>query len=244
VGGGTALVLSVFVLLLTVTTFTYGLSGKQGLRFIPDLRGRSSGELPDPRCGFQLFEGTFHKALLVVLLAFVGLFLVHLQNLYMRSPAENLLRFVAPANAEGGLGASLEAFFGTLVTEDGIANLSSAIAFGLATCLFSSVVLLLSLSLRQGARRARELLLERVSDDEEPLPEWLADLGREQSLQRLDEMRFWPVRWPRVNQILLAMAVAFVSMLFYRVGVLLIAGGLAFALWRVFEPEQKLAKAR
>ena len=83
-----------------------------------------------------------------------------------------------------------------------------------------------------------------AGDDPLPLPDWLTDLGRTQSLQRLDEMRFWPVRWPRVNQILLAMAVAFVSMLFYRVGVLLIAGGLAFALWRVFEPGQGLAKAR
>lgn len=230
-GLGSASVFAVFVCFLAVAAATYRMSAAgASLRLAPDLRDPAGRRAFDPRCGFEEFEGLVKLALLAVLLAFSVLFLIHLQNLYLRAPDAHILDYVLPdLAAEQGL---LGEFAGAGSLRQALSNLNSAIAYVTATVLFAGVVFGLSLTLRVGARHARALALERIEDEHQPLPDWLADVGRAGALERLDEMRLWPAKWPRLNHILLAVALAGVAFVFHRVGCAMIVAVLAFALWR------------
>jgi len=243
VGLGSAIVFSTFVSLLAVAAFAYGLSGRRGqLALVPDLRLPNRRDSFDSRCGFQAFEGLFKKALLVVLLGFLGLYFVHLQNLYMRSPAPDLMTFLLPDLAGHGL-VSAFAMGDSPDSPQALANLSSAIAYGFGTLLFASVVIVLSMTLRLSGRQAHDRMVERIDNEEKPLPEWVDDVPRETLQDRLDTMRFWPVRWPRVNQLIVAIALAFGCFILFRVGFLLILAGLLFAISRMFEREERRPRA-
>lgn len=230
VGFGASLVLGVFICFLAVTATAYGMSGStERLRLTPDLREPVSRRALDPRCGFELFQQLIQLALLAVALSFCALYLIHLQNLYLRAPDSHILDYLLPADASGQ-GLAVMTLGGSL--REAISNLNSAIAYLTATVLFAGVLFGLALTLRISARQGRAIMLARLEDPEQPLPEWLAEYERTDLLDRLDEMRLWPAKWPRLNHILAALALAATAFVFVRIGFLIMAAVIAFVLWR------------
>ena len=92
------------------------------------------------------------------------------------------------------------------------------------------------------AQRSRQRLFDALAGDNAPLPPWLAPLGREKCLARLEAMSMWPARWPRVNQLALASIVAAVCLVFYKVGLIVVALGLVLVCYRLFSAKAALAR--
>lgn len=75
-------------------------------------------------------------------------------------------------------------------------------------------------------------MAELLADESRPLPSWLVPVGREACLARLEAMSLWPARWPRLNQLALASVVAALSLIFYKLGLILVIVGLALVGYR------------
>jgi len=227
-------VLMIYVYLIGVAMFVYALAHReQGLRLIPDLSGGDA--IYDRRAGLQAFEPLVQNALFVTLLSFLLLFLTHLQNVYLRVPVSSLAEFAFPnlSGTELGLLGVVEAIAGAITARAGLANLNSAFSYGFGSFLFVIVLAILAVTLRMAAQRSRARLAEHIGDENAPLPAWLAPLGREKCLARLDGMSMWPARWPRVNQLVLATIVAAVCLVFYKLGLIVVVAGLLIVCFRL-----------
>lgn len=238
VGLASGFTYSVYIYLLGVASFVYALAHRgEGLRLIPDLRGADAAY--DRRAGLQLFEPLVQNALFVTLLTFLLLFLIHLQNVYLRVPHSTIFAFAFPELGGGeGLLAKLEALAGAVTARAGLANLNSALAYGFGSFLFVIVLVILSVTLRLAAQKSRHWLEEHLADEGSALPAWLAPLGREKCLARLAAMSLWPARWPRVNQLAIASVIAALCLVFYKVGLVLVIVGLAMTSRRLLSPPE------
>jgi hypothetical protein len=227
-------VFSIYIYLVGVSIFVYSLAHReQGLRLIPDLRGSEAAY--DRRAGLQVFEPLVQNALFVTLLSFLMLFLIHLQNVYLRVPIASVFDFAFPnlgAGERGWMG-MLESIAGAITARAGLANLNSAMAYGFGSFLFVMVLAVLAVTLRMAAQRSRARLAEHLADENTKLPEWLAPLGREKCLARLEAMSMWPARWPRVNQLALATVFAALCLVFYKVGLIAVIAGLLTVCYRL-----------
>ena len=218
VGFGTTLVLTIFISFVAFAAAIYRLStGSNALRIIPDLRDPQGRRTFDPRCGFEIFEPLFRHSMIVVLLSFVALFLVTVQNTYLRLPDAHILDYILPNPAfpDG----PVAEFVGGGSDRSPLANLNGALSAAIGGMLFAMIVFGLAITLRNGARQARDLMLTKMEDQEEPMPVWLEESDRNEALARLDAMRFWPVRWLGLNKILATICLAAVSLLFHKIGI-------------------------
>jgi hypothetical protein len=232
VGLASGFTYSVYIYLLGVATFVYALAHRgEGVRLVPDLRGPDAGY--DRRAGLQLFEPLIQNALFVTLLTFLLLFLIHLQNVYLRAPDRSILAFAVPELGGAGWLGTLESLAGAVTARAGLANLNSALAYGFGSFLFVIVLVILSVTLRLAAQRSRRWMHDHVADEANALPAWLAPLGREKALARLGAMSLWPARWPRVNQLAIASVIAGLCLVFYKVGLVLVIAGLAMVGYRL-----------
>jgi hypothetical protein len=235
VGVAAGFVYSVYVYLLGAAAFFYGLAHRgDGLRILPDLRGADISY--DRRAGLQIFEPLLQNALFVTLLSFLLLFLIHLQNVYLRVPAPTIFAFAVPdlGGGRGGWLGFLEALAGAVTARGGLANLDSALAYGFGSFLFLIVLGILAITLRLAAQKSRARMAEHLADETQPLPSWLQPVGRAKCQARLDAMSLWPARWPRLNQLVIATMVAALSLVFYKIGLILALIGLAIVGYRFF----------
>jgi serine/threonine protein kinase len=236
-------VFSIYAYLIGIAVFVYALAYReQGLRLVPDVSGGEAAY--DRRAGLQVFEPLVQNALFVTLLSFLMLFLIHLQNVYLRVPVPSVFEFAFPNAGDGGKGwvGFLESLAGAVTARAGLANLNSALAYGFGSFLFLLVLAMLAATLRLAAQRSRQRLFDALSSDDAPLPPWLAPLGREKCLARLEAMSMWPARWPRVNQLALASVVAAICLVFYKVGLIVVALGLMLVCVRLFSARAALAR--
>jgi serine/threonine protein kinase len=228
-------VFSIYIYLVGIAVFVYSLAHReQGLHLVPDLRGSETAY--DRRAGLQVFEPLVQNALFVTLLSFLLLFLIHLQNVYLRVPVSSIFDFAFPNLGGAGWIGALESIAGALTARAGLANLNSALAYGFGSFLFVMVLAILAVTLRLAAQQSRTRLAELLGDDDAKLPEWLAPLGRERCLARLDTMSMWPARWPRINQLAAATVVAALCLVFYKLGLIVVIAGLAIVCYRLLAP--------
>ena len=236
-------VFSIYVYLVGIVVFVYTLAYReQGLRLIPDLSGGETAY--DRRAGLQVFEPLVQNALFVTLLSFLMLFLIHLQNVYLRVAVPSVFDFAFPSLGDSGKGwvGFLESLAGAVTARAGLANLNSALAYGFGSFLFLIVLAMLAATLRLAAQRSRQRLYDALADENAALPAWLAPLGREKCVARLESMSMWPARWPRINQLALASVVAGVCLVFYKLGLVVVALGLAMVCYRLFAAKAALAR--
>jgi hypothetical protein len=199
---------------------------------VPDLRGTDAAY--DRRAGLQLFEPLIQNALFVALLCFLMLFLIHLQNIYLRAPQPDIIAFAFPAGSgQGGAVQWLEALAGTITSRVGLENLNSAMAYGFGSFLFIVVLVVLAMTLRAAAQKSRAFMAEYIADENASLPSWLQQAGREKCRARLAAMSMWPARWPRVNQLALAAVLAGLCLVFYKVGLILVVVALLLVGYRL-----------
>ena len=240
VGFVAGFVFSVYAFLLAVASLAYNFAYRSiGLRLVPDLRSTDRAGRFDTRGGLQIFEGLVHNALWVTLLVFLLFFLIHLQNIYLRSPLPTIGAFAFPdvstlLGAGGSALHKVEVLLGAVSARAGMNNLNSAMAYGFGSVLFLLILLVLAVTLRLAASRSQASFAAYLRDERNPVPEWLASIGREACLERLESLSLWPIRWPRANQILLAVVFASICMVFYKLGLILVMSVMAYLLVRLY----------
>jgi hypothetical protein len=233
-------VFSFYAFLLGVASLAYNFAYRSiGLRLVPDLRSTDRAGRFDTRGGLQIFEGLVHNALWVTLLVFLLFFLIHLQNIYLRSPLPTIGAFAFPdvsmaLGASGGALHKIEILLGAITARAGMHNLNSAMAYGFGSVLFLLILLVLAVTLRLAAGRSQASFAAYLRDERNPVPEWLASIGRETCLDRLESLSLWPIRWPRANQILLAVVFASICMVFYKLGLILVTAVMVYLLVRLY----------
>ena len=237
VGFGSTLVLTIFITFVLVAAAIYRLSSRtDGLRIVPDLRDPPGRRRYDHRCGFEVFERLFRYSMMVVLLSFVALYLVNLQNTYIRQPDAHILDYLVPDTSfPNGVMAGLVGGGGV---RSALANLNGALSTAVGGLLFAMIVFGLAITLRIGARQAHLLMTERIEDEEEPLPVFLEETDRADALERLDNMRFWPVRWLGINRILVAIVLAGISLVFHKIGMIVVVLALGYGISASFSDRQ------
>lgn len=233
VGFGTMLVFSVFIFLMMLGVVMQKLSEEStGVRLIPDLRKPAGRRKSDPRCGFEMFENVFIHARNLLLLSFVALFLVNLQNMYLRAPETHILDYALPdLSLEIGLATQ---FFANGDLRAAVSNLNGALAYGVAGLLFAAVVFGMSMTLRIGARQAHARLLTELEDEDRPLPEGLAPLTRDEAIEHMDAMRFHVGGGLGPVPILIGFLLAITSFVFPKIGVIVTLIALTIVLFSAF----------
>ncbi len=238
VGFGTVLVFSVFIFLMMLGVAIQKLSEKtQGVQLIPDLRQPVGRRRADPRCGFEIFERTFVYARNLLLLSFVALFLVNLQNMYLRAPEEHILAYALPnLSAQSGLIRQLLAGGDMRAA---VSNLNGALAYAVAGLLFAAVVFGLSLTLRIAARKAHGRLLAHLEDMDQPVPEAMSPMTRDDGIERLDTMTFNVGGGLGPVPILIGFVLAILSFVFPKIGVVIAMIALAIVLISAFAGQSR-----
>jgi len=189
----------------------------------------------------------YRGAIIVAILLYLVLYLMSLQNIYLRDRAPDILSFVVPhlwsgieLGFKGDAKGFVDAGLGLGATDSGMEITNFIIAF----CCFAFIVvalLLLGASLRHAARDARNRLRERLANARNPVPEWLG-IGREDALTRLDTRAFWPVDRPRRRDLVLMLVVGALAIVFYKL--LLVIAGLALMAFVVRPLAERLGLRR
>jgi len=228
VGLGGIFIMGFFVFVVGITRLVQpGSLKRDGLRLVPAL------DTDDRRCGFEAFESLFESIIAVTFLTFAIGYLMSLQNIYLRDPSNFILSFVLPdiekfakaANAKD-FGGALDALIGTLFTDRKTQNVTTAVAVLCGLFIILTITMSLFLSLRRAARVARgELKSNLITAGVSP-PAFAAGESKENLLAKLSGMDVWPVAWLNLNRFAIWLLVAMLCLIFYKIGLFLIALGL------------------
>jgi len=195
-----------------------------------DIRLVPNTESKDPRQGFEALEGTFIFTLLAVFVSYFAAYLVVVQNLYLRTTQVSVSNMFlgAVGDAAQQLGASgdklsfklLSVAVGFVVEspKDGaiINSADVAITSMAGVVVLLVVVCIVFLLLHVAAKRGHDRLNENLT-------------------QKLPKIDTWPMSWPGVTTLLIALFLATVALFLFRLGALMFAGALMLALahlWR------------
>lgn len=183
-----------------------------------DLRLRPNLRSQDSRRGFEVFEPFTVNILLASSVAYGMFYLTRLWNAYLHAspPAPDLASFVVLSIIDGIQG---QGFTGGLARtlEVGHFGVSGGVVSFAALMLFVWVFLFVANILRNTAKDARDWLADAI--EQEPAEPMLETLSREEALERLGSMKFWPVHYPRPNHLFALIVFAIFSMVFFRVGI-------------------------
>lgn len=222
-GVSAAIVLCFFAFIFAFSNMVYRYARQSTVvRLIPAI------DSEDNRCGFSVFESFFKNALYVAMMVFVILYLMQVQNLYLRSEAPNLALFLLGGigdalhvSVSGQLEQGLDILAGTLFSIGDSSNLTSTAAIFLGVVLVMVILLGPAYVLNFAARQSRNEIRSYIEANGTGT---LSKLTAAECLQRLDRMEFWPVKWPRINHMVGFLVFAFLCLLFYRLGLLFLLG--------------------
>jgi len=198
----------------------------KGISIVPNLNAQ------DPRCGFEILQPLFERTLFVVILSFVGLSMMSLQNIYLRTCYPDFFSFMLSNGFQAGqelyandktvsiskLARSLGFVFG----ETANMNLQIFLAQALSFFVFVVVFILVFFNLRRTAMLAKDKILR---FEDEPIEEWPAWLQRrfargefrKLDFERLRNMAVWPVAWVRLSILIVILLLGVISMFFYKI---------------------------
>lgn len=236
-GMSLAIILSFYAFLFALSNMIYRYARQSKVvRLIPDVNSN------DTRRGFQAFQLFFKNSSYVSMIVFFIFYMMHIQNLYLRTDAPDILEFsfgeIKAAFdflfAAGVSWPGLSRLAATLFTVGGAGNFTSAMAiflgFVLALMVLFGPVYVLNFAARQSRNELRSYLESEGADISH-----LTKLSREECLDRLDDMDFWPMKWPRLNHLIAFLIFAFGCLIFYRLGLLFIAVMIILALTKLFQ---------
>lgn len=206
-------------------TFMGGIAENYGLRVIPDLNAE------DRRKGLESIQRFFAFALAAGLIGCVSCFLLALQNLYLRSPAPDIITFAMPdfgalASHSGGDDAIGFIFADALAK--GTRNVYAWIFgfFGIAGFIGGLVLLL-----RQGVRRGRAAVLRELRANGRTRLAAITDRDENELRESLQTMQTWPLGRPGPRAALVFLAAFVAAMIYYKLGALLMPLLCAAAIW-------------
>ena len=212
--------------------YSFTLPDKE-IRLIPDV------DSDDTRRGFEVFGLLIENILLASVFFFCVFYLTRIQRVYMESKAASILTFIRDDVAYGFFNGVLKLFqggdFSLLHAGDNISYGELMVSAGNVIMLVF-VVMIPAIILRQAAMRSRDQFqsLQDFSCD----ISHVTHLNSEECKKRMEAMDFWPMRYPRPNQLILAAVLAMGCFVFYRLTLVLAGFVLAVALKeavRIFE---------
>jgi hypothetical protein len=192
-------------------------SGDNGIRLIVDTRST------DHRCGFEIFDSFFDNMLLFVGFAMPLFYLSQIQNNYLHDPkTKTLWEFLQNEFIQGTTDFSskdnwqLTREMTSNLFDPTFLNFSNVSTMIGALLLLVVVMLIIVIVLRQAAQDARRRTLGALAhgqlDDAK-----LDPVAR----KRIEEMQMWPLAYLQLNGLVFLVATAILSIIFYKVGVVL-----------------------
>lgn len=188
----------------------------------------------DHRCGFEAFDDFFDNMLLFSAFAVSLFYLSQIQNNYLRneSTAKTMWEFLRKEFLEGAAAASSTDYLqiakvvATNLFEPTFINFSNISTFFGALLLLVIVMLIIVIVLRQAAldtmRRTLTALNNGRMDPGKLVPN---------AQKKIEEMQVWPLAYMQFNTLVLLIATAILSIIFYKVGAVLagLAAGIVLA---------------
>lgn len=177
----------------------------EGYKLVPDINS------DDERCGFEVFEDFFENLVWATFIIAMIVVSMHLQNVYLRSPDHaNIIDMVFGSNLNdmlrfalaGDIQQALQRFLTlqtTMTTLGANAREFSAQTYVALVALLMLAVILFGMVwgwLRSTARKGQDDLLDR-----------LADTATEAQLERLEDMKIWPIGWAGLTIVIASIAI-------------------------------------
>ena len=101
-------------------------------------------------------------------------------------------------------------------------NTQVFIAIAIAFFVFTSVLMVVILSLRRAAHDARDEILTFENTSKEEWPIWMKKIHQDGCFDKLRNMKFWPLAWPNLTMLSEILIVGILAILFYRISIVFI----------------------
>ena len=218
-------------------TFMRGVAQNYGLQIIPSLSS------DDKRNGFEVMQRFFTYVYGVALIGCVLCYFMGIQNIYLRSPDESIFAFLMPApqafQDATSWQAAIDAIFGYLFFESVATGTRNAYVwvFGfLAFAVFIGGFLLL---LRQGALYGRSIVVKTIQDNGMSRVDALTTKNETELLRQLQTIQIWPLTFLSLRKSLIVVALFITSLVFYKLGFLIVGGSAFLLLFYLLKSEQR-----
>ena len=200
---------------------------RAGYRLVPDIRSA------DPRKGFEALEGFFLHAVAACFVLFAMGYLVVLQNVYLRTEDTNIVSLIVPfLSVPEAKPDVIFAAIGKAFSEQlGVMNLNTVGVSGGGFLILFVMLISAWLALRNTSKRGAKAVgdaLEGTPVVRQQLINYLDGLDVGAIRMALDEIQFWPLKWPSLNLLACWLALAMISLFFVTVGFYVISLGLVY----------------
>ncbi|NOX95677.1 MAG: hypothetical protein GXP04_11470, partial [Alphaproteobacteria bacterium] len=213
--------------------FMRGVAQNYGLQIIPSLAS------DDRRCGFEVMQRFFTYAYLVAFIGCVMIYLMGIQNIYLRSPDPNIFVFLAPDltafENPSNWRDRIDAAIGFLFSDNVAKGTRNAYAWIFGFFIFAIFIGGFMFFLRQGAAHGRRVVLTEIRSRGVLRLEALTNKDEQTVIAQLNKMRIWPLDQPSLKASLIIVGLLVASFIFYKLGVLIVLGlcvALPVHLWR------------
>ena len=202
--------------------FMRGVAQNYGLQIIPSLSSK------EPGCGFDVVERFFGYAFAVALIGCAMIYLMGIQNLYLRSPDPSIFAFLTPDFSALASNASwsdkIDALVGFLFSDSVGKGTRNVYAWVFGFFIFAVFIGGFMAFLRNGAHHSRAVVLAALKNQADFPLEQLSRDDAETIASRLGVMRIWPLKRPSLRMSYLIMGAFVASMVFYKLGLLIVIG--------------------
>ena len=222
--GCTASVFLIFAtMMLTFAAWIFRFTSNQvNEELIPDVRSS------DTRRGFETFEPLMVNLLLASFFFFGVFFLTRLDNAYVLSPHTSILEFAAKDLGEGftSQGKDFKMTHGPMeLPEDQIYYSLMAVGTAMGVTMFTAF-LVPSIILSRSAEISRAHAVANLERLQLPQRTGISD---EQIRNKLQEMTFWPLKYPRPAELMLFLLLGGACFVYYNLTLFLIGAVVARA---------------
>lgn len=202
--------------------FMRGVAQNYGINIVPSLSSE------DRRCGFGALQRFFGYAFAISLIGCVMIYLMGVQNIYLRSSEPTILSFLTPDFGALDVSSSwrdtVDARIGFLFS-DTVAK-GTRNAYGLIFGFFIFVIFIggFMFFLRRGAVDGRSRILTELGENGLSNLRILTDKNEQDIRTHLNSMRVWPLHQPSIWGSTVIIALLIASFIFYKLGVMIILG--------------------
>lgn len=209
-----------FVMIGVGAAFLHGVAQNYGLQIIPSLSSH------DSRCGFEVLQRFFACAYAVAFIGCVMIYLMGIQNIYLRNPDPHIFALLSPDfSALAGPAGFLEKIdqtIGFLFSDSVAKGTRNAYAWIFGFFIFAIFIGGFLFLLRHGAIHGRACVIEEYRSKGTNRLTQLTSDDPEIVRARLARMRVWPLARPTLAASLGFMGLLIASFVFYKLGVLIL----------------------
>lgn len=207
-------------------------NNSKGLYLIPDPKSE------DKRKGFEILSEYIEHMLLLVSILYAIFYMSRLQNIYLRSSSTSIIEFIKEDLLTGlienpfDIGVSVNVLKVALEGSSTEMDYSSIMVSLAAFSIMMVAAYVVGTTVREAAKQSKQNL-ESLNNDNPKRSERIFDLPLEKICTSIKEMVFWPVDYIKAGQFFALIFLGVFCILFYRIGVVLIAFLLLKTFWEI-----------